>query len=275
MKTKKHRLLSSALAAIVAASQVVTSLPSIRASADVTNGCTSGNPVDNLSANSSDQITDVDLLVGHGHALAANANSVDQVISNANATYFLGIASQFAVFLDGDMNVTAADSEGRNAVKGNFTFTGGYNYQAGDGDYGTSTPLGKLEEYQNVTNFAHLIVGGEKICRANVRDYKGSSDWKEIAVSDKFSLESSNHMVDGSDAPYSSSCSHVSGGDELAHFWKSNAFDENFFNQQFSTINERSNAVLAKAPTGTVTISGDSITFDAGENCTDKVIYFK
>ncbi|MDE6020450.1 MAG: choice-of-anchor A family protein, partial [Ruminococcus sp.] len=288
MKTKRNRFLSTVTAALVAAAQAVPLLPSLNASAEVTNGCTVGNPVSNLSSTDNTEITDVDLLVGHNHPLTSGAASVADVIDNANSQYFLGIASQFSVFLNGNMIATAADSEGRTAVKGNFEFNppegNKYNYQAGSGDYGTGTPLEDLDEYRGVTNFANVITAGEHIHRVHTRAYRdyavaenGLYEWKNIAVGSNFSLEDSFHMDDynGNEVPYSEDCKCVGNGDELAHFYQSSAFDAAFFDAQFATIANRSSMVMSKPMTGSVTPDGDTITFDAGEGCTEKVIYFK
>ncbi|MGN0593147.1 MAG: collagen-binding domain-containing protein, partial [Ruminococcus sp.] len=282
MKKKKHRFLGVATVVVLAVLEVLTAFHSITVSAAGTvNGCTDGTPVNNLSASDYDMISDVDLLVGHGHPLSENAESLEKVVANADAAYFLGIASQFAVFLNGDMEVTAADSEGRTAVAGNMisTAVGGdgkyYNYQAGDGDYGSKIALADLDEYNGITKFAHVIVGGTTMGRINVKDWCSErKDWKEIAVSDQFSLSESYHTVNGSDVPYRSECNHA-GGDELAHIWQSDAFGQSFFRQQFETITSRSEAVAKRTATGTVTVSGSSVTLDAGSDCTDKVIYFQ
>ena len=57
------------------------------------------------------------LLVGDGSPLAALDGSAKKSITNARNTYFLGIASQFGIFLEENMEVNGADAEGRVAVR--------------------------------------------------------------------------------------------------------------------------------------------------------------
>ncbi|HPY85906.1 MAG TPA: choice-of-anchor A family protein, partial [Ruminococcus flavefaciens] len=107
------------------------------------------------------------LLVGDGSPLAALDGSAKKSITNARNTYFLGIASQFGIFLEENMEVNGADAEGRVAVGGNLTFAGNWNYQVGNGDYATMAALIDVDEYSGITNFAHAIVGGD-IANINV-----------------------------------------------------------------------------------------------------------
>ncbi|MBR1592640.1 MAG: choice-of-anchor A family protein, partial [Ruminococcus sp.] len=107
------------------------------------------------------ELSQSDLLVGSGSILAAEDGSAAGAIKNAEKEYFLGIASQFAIFLENDLTVKDADAEGRVAVGGNIEFTGGYNYQVGNGDYGTMTALKNTDLYGGkVENFAHAIANG-------------------------------------------------------------------------------------------------------------------
>ena len=99
---------------------------------------------------------------------ADGLNTADEVIEAAKRKYFLGIASDFCVFLQGDFNPSGADCEGRVAVGGNIVFDkndddsidNDYNYQLGSGDYTTMTALINTDNYLGVTSFAHAIVGG-------------------------------------------------------------------------------------------------------------------
>ena len=94
-----------------------------------------GNIVDGV-VYSPHELSEATLLVGNGSPLAAEDGSKAKTIKNAEKEYFLGIASQFAIFLENDLNVKAADAEGRVAVGGNITAVdAGYNYQMGSGDY--------------------------------------------------------------------------------------------------------------------------------------------
>ena len=58
-----------------------------------------------LTSLSGKPTTDVELLAGEGNILAEGASNASDVISNADRTYLIGIASQFCVFLHDDFTV--------------------------------------------------------------------------------------------------------------------------------------------------------------------------
>ena len=79
-------------------------------------------------------------------------------------TYFLGFASDFCAFIEGDFTATEADAEGRIAVGGNLSFKKNWNYQIGSGDYEVMSPLDEIEhceDYRNIYGFASALVGGQ------------------------------------------------------------------------------------------------------------------
>ena len=120
-KSLKVRFLSALTSVMIL---VMTVVPTLSVSAT---------DINSLNGNST--TTDVDLLAGNGNFLADNANNAQDVISNADKTYLLGIASQFCLFLQNDFTPKDADAEGRVAVGGIVSFEGGYNYQIGQGDF--------------------------------------------------------------------------------------------------------------------------------------------
>ena len=80
-KSLKVRFLSALTSVMIL---VMTVVPTLSVSAT---------DINSLNGNST--TTDVDLLAGNGNFLADNANNAQDVISNADKTYLLGIASQF------------------------------------------------------------------------------------------------------------------------------------------------------------------------------------
>lgn len=112
------------------------------------------------------ELSEVTLLIGeeiNGSdmlAWAEGCTSAEEVIEAAKAEYFLGIANDFCVFLEGDFTPTQADAEGRVAVGGDIQFTGTWNYQIGSGDYANMEALIQRDKYLKLRNFAHAIVGG-------------------------------------------------------------------------------------------------------------------
>ena len=115
-KTMAKRLLSSVTSALLAVSSM---LPA---------GFTPG---EMLSAGAAanlgekDDIADVVLLAGnapkdpHGRAYSG-LDTVDAVTAQYNKDYLLGVASMFSVFIQDDMTVNGADTEGRMALGGSF-----------------------------------------------------------------------------------------------------------------------------------------------------------
>ncbi len=106
-------------------------------------------------------------------ALYAGCETIEEALEVDKETYFLGYASDFCAFIEGDFTATEADAEGRVAVGGDLSFTPKgnsiWNYQVGSGDYATMKPLQSIsgyEEYNNMYGFASALVGG-KMFRIN------------------------------------------------------------------------------------------------------------
>ena len=126
----------------------------------------------------------------------AGKTNLDDALDAEKAEYFLGYASDFCAFIEGDFTATEADAEGRVAVGGDLVFTKDWNYQIGSGDYVTMKPLGQIEnydEYDNIYGFASALVGG-KMVRINTlstgyghgRTSKDSINESEMAVDDGY-----------------------------------------------------------------------------------------
>ena len=207
-KSFKKRLLSGVTSALLAVSSAIPNVSSLSAALPLSaSAATVGNMVQNANdgktandGNSLGEISESDLLVGKGSPLAAKDGTAATAIQNAREKYLLGIASQFSIFLEGDLKPTTADAEGRVAVGGNFLFQGAYNYQVGNGDYASSTPLTSLEEYKGVTNFAHAIVNG-KIKNVNTlalnkenKYYPEDGDmYKRLVLQDSANFDTATH----------------------------------------------------------------------------------
>lgn len=106
--------------------------------------------------------TEAELLIGTDEIDNNRVNSAKEVADIYNQKYLLGIASDFSVFLEGNLTVRDSDAEGRVAVGGDVISKAGYNYQIANGDFATATPLSLIPGggYENRKDFAHLIVGG-------------------------------------------------------------------------------------------------------------------
>ncbi len=96
-----------------------------------------------------------------------DCTSVEDALEVDKETYFLGFASDFCAFIEGDFTATDADAEGRVAVGGNLRFDWDerpWNYQIGSGDYEVMSPLDEVkwtDDYRNVYGFASALVGGQ------------------------------------------------------------------------------------------------------------------
>lgn len=99
-----------------------------------------------------------------------NVTTLDAALRAAEDEYFLGMASGFCAFIEGDFVPTDADAEGRVAVGGNLMFRQSgstiWNYQIASGDYQSMTPIESTGPYQGVTGFASALAGG-KLYRIN------------------------------------------------------------------------------------------------------------
>lgn len=107
---------------------------------------------------------------GTSLAWLKDATTLDEALSAAEDEYFLGMASDFCAFIEGDFIPTEADAEGRVAVGGDLMFkqTGSniWNYQIASGDYQSMTPIQDTGPYKGITGFASALVGG-KMYRIN------------------------------------------------------------------------------------------------------------
>lgn len=92
--------------------------------------------------------------------------SLEDNLLRVGQEYFLGYASDFCAFIEGDFIAYDADAEGRMFVGGDLIFRGQpggeeWNYQVGAGDYGHSIPIWETDEYDGITGFASGIIGGK------------------------------------------------------------------------------------------------------------------
>lgn len=101
-------------------------------------------------------------------ALYAGCETIEETLEVDKETYFLGYASDFCAFIEGDFTATEADAEGRVAVGGDLSFTKSWNYQIGSGDYEKAKSLQTIDkykeyknEYDNIYGFASALVGGD------------------------------------------------------------------------------------------------------------------
>ena len=267
-----------------------------------------GNVVNGV-AYSPAQLSEVSLLIGDGVEWAQGCLDADDVIEAAKREYFIGIASDFCVFLEGDLKPKGADAEGRVAVGGNITFTGDYNYQLGAGDYTTMTALINTDNYNGVTNFAHAIVGGY-VKRINILStvgngslyyerpdasslyQTGSGDsltvyypenedlYKRIAIGNATAIDNCQHMTwlssnnwAAKDETYNTYCEHDKfHPNELAQFYQADLID---FEAVFEWLKTQSQKLSNKTATGTSQVQDGVVTFTGpGQNSDAVTIYF-
>lgn len=113
------------------------------------------------------------LIFGTGQNLEwlEGCDTLDEALAAAKSEYFLGLASDFCAFIEGDFTATEADAEGRVAVGGNLSFkpiegNSIWNYQVASGDYASMVPLEQTDNYEGKYGFASALVGG-KLFRIN------------------------------------------------------------------------------------------------------------
>lgn len=175
---------------------------------NASNGNMIGNVAGGECENNSnpEQISEVTLLMGEmendTRKWLNGCTTAAQVSTSIRSEYFLGLASDFCVFLEGNFQPTAADAEGRVAVGGSLIFDDwqkkNHNYQVGAGDYGTSTALQDTDNYLGIKNFAHLIMGENKM---NVyKQVVDTTDWT-LHLTDELLYENAKMLYDV--APYS------------------------------------------------------------------------
>ena len=245
--------------------------------------------------------SEVELLVGNGVEWASDCTTASEVIEKAKEEYFLGIAYDFSLFLEGTATLKNADAEGRVAVGGNLIFTGGYCYQVGSGNFGYMTALKDTDDYQGITNFAHAIVGGymkniHPLSTGNNRmrinqlttekgGHQGYEEtlyfpptedmFKRFVVGADINNDDFTHMH-CSNEKYNANGSHDSVSvNELAEMYKQPEDGVINFTSTFEWLRERSIKLGEKTATGEATSNGNKVTFkipDGMENA--KTVYF-
>ena len=265
------------------------------------------------------ELSDVALLIGvftpgdyeEKLSWAKDCDSAAEVVEAAKDEYFLGIASEFSVFLEGDFHPRGADAEGRIAIGGDFSFEGGYNYQVGSGDYGTMTALFNTDNYKGITDFAHAIVNG-KVMKMNTVStvgagsgydkrpdvsnlyIQGSGDsltvyypenedmYKRIVIGNSSQINSCEHISWQGGyhvAQYGNACQHDKYSlNELAQFYQADLID---FTETFTWIKEQSEKLSRKRAVGaekgntSINDSKTVVTFDGpGKDSKVETIYF-
>ncbi len=231
------------------------------------------------------QLSEVTLLIGDGVDWAQGCLDADDVIEAAKREYFIGIASDFCVFLEGDLKPKGADAEGRVAVGGNIIFTGQYNYQIGNGDYTTGTPLKETDNYTGITNYAHVITDGYVINLNTLSQGKKDNNNYYYPLEGDFykrfvidgNIDDCKHYTwpNGSaqQVPYSTGCQHDNyNPNELAQFYQADLID---FETVFEWLKTQSQKLSNKTATGTSQVQGQVITFTGpGQNSDAVTIYF-
>lgn len=137
----------------------------------------------------------ITLLIGDGYTWTNGCTTVDDVIERAKDEYFLGIAHDFCAFIENDFNPKAADAEGRVAIGGDITFVeegNPWNYQIGSGDYAAAKALNHTVNYDNVTGYAHAIIGGKMV---NINTASTGSGVKKYGGENDYDINSGNHIV--------------------------------------------------------------------------------
>ncbi|MGN0676264.1 MAG: collagen-binding domain-containing protein, partial [Ruminococcus sp.] len=261
--------------------------------------------VDANDGYSKGQLSEVSLLIGDGVEWASACKNANDVIEAAKRKYFLGIASDFCVFIENDFKPKTADTEGRVAVGGNVNFAGQYNYQIGAGDYSTMTALKNTDNYINVDNFAHLIVGGSIKNLSTLSSTDKGSGWgnrsdsgslvqtnntvyypisedlyKRFVIGASTDINSCSHITwlesngwRATETPYNNSCSHDSfNPNEIAQFYQDDLIN---FTDTFNWLRQQSEKLSKKTATGTTTFSDGVLTLNgSGVSSDTKTVYF-
>lgn len=221
--------------------------------------------------------------------------TASQVIEAAKRTYFLGIASDFCLFLKNDFTPTNSDAEGRVVVGGNVNFTKAtkdWQYMIGNGDYEKNEDLTKLSYYKGLQNFAHLITDGtitniSLLWQDKSGECYGDDQYKRFVVNGD--IDSCTHKADGT--LYQQGCKHSKTIDELSCIYQGNIMN---IQQEYayveaqsaklSRVNMTSGATAVWTPDNTVVFNpqweqanftGYKLTCTAPEGCTDETVYFK
>ncbi|MDD7185078.1 MAG: choice-of-anchor A family protein, partial [Oscillospiraceae bacterium] len=231
------------------------------------------------------QLSEVSLLIGDGVEWAANCKNANDVIEAAKRKYFLGIASDFCIFLESNFNPSNADAEGRVAVGGDVNFTGSWNYQIGNGDYTSGTALKNTDNYTGVTDFAHAIANG-KIKNINTLSqgkegdgsymYPADEDlYKRFVIGSSTDINNCSHLTwpGAVDTLYQVKCSHNNvSPNEVAQFYQADLIN---FTDTFTWLRQQSEKLSKKTATGTTTFSNGVLTLDgSGVSSDAKTVYF-
>ena len=231
------------------------------------------------------QLSEVSLLIGDGVEWAANCKNANDVIEAAKRKYFLGIASDFCIFLESNFNPSNADAEGRVAVGGDVNFTGSWNYQIGNGDYTSGTALKNTDNYTGVTDFAHAIANG-KIKNINTLSqgkegdgsymYPADEDlYKRFVIGSSTDINNCSHLTwpGAVDTLYQVTCSHNNvSPNEVAQFYQADLIN---FTDTFTWLRQQSEKLSKKTATGTTTFSNGVLTLDgSGVSSDAKTVYF-
>lgn len=234
------------------------------------------------------ELSDVILLIGDGTDWAEGCNSAAEVIEAAKAKYFLGIASDFCVFLEKDFKPKNSDAEGRVAAGGDVIFQSAWNYQIGNGDYASGTALTKTDNYLEKSNFAHLITKG-KVQKINTISQGKEGDDKFIYEDDTYkrfvvgsaadltNVENYYHLTwpnnTPTNTPYTDSCNHDDVYyNEIASFYKADLIN---FTEVFEWLRGQSEKLSRKTATGTASVSNGVLTLTGqGADSGAATVYF-
>ncbi len=224
------------------------------------------------------KLSEVSLLIGDGVEWAEACKNANDVIEAAKRKYFLGIASDFSIFLENNFRPLNSDTEGRVATGGDVFFdttNNGWNYQIGNGDYAESIALKSTGDYNGRSNFAHIITkGGIKNINLisqgsnNGDNYIYEEDkYKRFVVSTDADLTNLSQFAHrASSTLYSNECNNhlVSNLNELAQFYKADLIN---FNETFVWLRQQSEKLSKKTATGTYEYKDESLSTD---NSNDK-----
>ncbi len=249
------------------------------------------NGQDGNNGNSKGQLSEVTLLIGEFTPgdyetkleWVEGCTTAAEVVEAAKREYFLGIASDFCVFLNENFTITNSDAEGRVAVGGTVNFKNandGWNYQIGNGDYGSGTDLKDTDNYKGISNFAHLITAGYvqgintvSVSKAYDDAYKYNDFYKRFVIGSNADLSDTTKFYHKGNNAYNTACKHNSMDiNETACFYGADLID---FDETFLWLEEQSEKLSRKTANGTVSFNSENtiLTLD-GQNREADTIYF-
>lgn len=229
--------------------------------------------VDANDGYSKGQLSEVSLLIGDGVEWASDCKTASDVIEAAKRKYFLGIASDFSIFLENDFRPLNSDTEGRVATGGDAFFdttNSDWNYQIGNGDYAESIALKSTGDYNGRSNFAHIITKGgiKNINLISQGSNKGDNyiyeedKYKRFVVSTDADLTNLDQFAHRAGSTlYSNECAThlVSPLNELAQFYKADLIN---FTETFAWLRQQSEKLSKKTATGTYEYKDESLSTD-------------